>query len=145
MDSNSNSNTKELLAVPVVVNTPLYDYGNNNNNNNNNNRLIKYYILESKNCLSYIPICYLSKTYNKWILDFNIENNTKYNRYTFQANSSVELYNILQKLGLRDNKYRIKLKNNSFKILTSIKLDTLEEVTTWCFNTEIELNTVRIY
>ena len=120
--------TAPMLARPVVVETSLKFKDFN-----------RKYILERKECFMYSSFCSIFRQSDEWILQFSNKDTT---RYRFRVNSKEKLFRIVNNLGVREGKYKIKIKNENEKILNIIKQNSLENALGWIFDIDYELSSV---
>jgi len=144
MDDNQVIYTARVCAVPVSTQDNIYG-ANYNLENDDPFKLSVFeriYIIKIKKCLFYENLCSLRKINNEWILNFydNYDN-----KYKFSVSDSNNLYTILLNLGLYDINFQIILVDNNNKKLNSIKMNSLYDMTEWCYYTEKQLENVQLY
>ena len=101
---------------------------------------IKRYAFYNKKCLCH-SLCYtLSKENDYWLFYKHGKNSST---YKFGHSELNDLYNICQKLGMKENQYKVVLADLNNKKVCKVKFGTLIECVEWCYNTEIELEHVQ--
>ena len=100
---------------------------------------IKRYVFYTKSCLCH-KLCYtLTKENDYWLLYKHGKQSTTYKLKTIELDN---LYNVCQKLGMKENKYKVVLADLNNKKVCRVKFGTLIECINWCYNTEIDLEQV---
>ena len=107
----------------------------------NASKLNVRFLLYKKECISYLKYCYIYYENDSWVLSYYKDNQIKYN---FKPNNYNNFIDILNNLGLKNGKYRVKLLNYINDIFNTVHFNFLEEALEWCYNTEIRLKTVNI-
>lgn len=101
---------------------------------------IKRYVFYNKKCLCQ-KLCYtLSKENDYWLFYKHEKNLSTYKFISYELD---DLYNICQKLGMKENRYKVVLADQNDKKICKIKFGSLIECIEWCFNTEKDLKHVQ--
>ena len=101
---------------------------------------IKRYAFYNKKCLWHRLQYTLSKENEHWLFYKHGKNPST---YKFDSCELKDLFNICQKLGMKENKYKVVLADLNNKKVCKVKFGTLIECIEWCYNTEIDLENVQ--